>query len=166
MTAAQRSPRLVGVQAVHTAVFWLELGSIIWLAVSGIVGRRDRTVAVAAALVAAEAVVWLANDRICPLTPLAERYGAASGSVSDIWLPDPVARTIPQWSTALLVLAAVLHLRAARRPTGPVPTHGGRRDPRLTSGASGAKGRGTLSPAEVAEPADAADLNSAARKGV
>jgi len=69
-------------------------------------------VAVAAALVAAESVVWLANDRICPLTPLAERYGASKGSVSDIWLPDVVARTIPQWSITLLVIAAALHLRA------------------------------------------------------
>lgn len=109
------APRLALVKGVHTAVFWLELGSIVWLVVTGIVGRRDRTVAVAAALVAAEAAVWVANDRICPLTPLAERYGAVSGSVSDIWLPGPVARTIPQWSTALLVLAGLLHLRAARR---------------------------------------------------
>ncbi len=119
---AYRRGWLVAIRAVHTGVFGLELGSILWLVGSGFLGRRDRSVAVAAALVAVEATVWLANDRICPLTPLAERYGAASGSVSDIWLPGPVARTIPQWSTALLIVAGLLHLRAARRPSRPRPS--------------------------------------------
>ena len=136
-----------------------------WLVGSGFLGRRDRSVAVAAALVAVEATVWLANDRICPLTPLAERYGAASGSVSDIWLPGPVARTIPLWSTALLIVAGLLHLRAARRPSRPRPSVPG---PGALSwiGVARSWARGTLSAAEVAEPADAADLNSAAREGV
>ena len=116
--------RLLAVQAVHSAVFWVELLSIGWLLVTGIRGRRDRSVAVAAGLVAIEGVVWVANDRICPLTPLAERYGAANGSVSDIWLPDVVARTIPQWSIPLVGLAAVLHVvRWMRRgtPEAPLP---------------------------------------------
>jgi hypothetical protein len=78
---------------------------------TGIIGRRDRTVAVAGGLVAAEAVVFVANSGICPLTPLAERLGATRGSVSDIFLPDRIARTIPIWSTALVVLGATFHLR-------------------------------------------------------
>ena len=103
--------RLTAITAIHSAVFWVELASIVWLVVSGALGRRDRSVAVAASLVAIEGVVWVANDRICPLTPLAERYGAISGSVSDIWLPDVVARTIPQWSIPLVAVGAALHLR-------------------------------------------------------
>ncbi len=103
------------VRAVHSAVFFVELGAIAWLVVTGLTGRRDRTVAVAAVLVAAEGVVWIGNDRVCPLTPLAERYGSASGSVSDIWLPDVVARTIPQWSIPLVTFGLLLHLRGIRR---------------------------------------------------
>jgi hypothetical protein len=104
-----------GVKAVHTAIFAVELAAIGWLVASGITGRRDRTTALAAAAVAVEAAVFVANRGVCPLTPLAERMGARSGSVSDIFLPDALARTIPTWSTALLALAAVLHLRALRR---------------------------------------------------
>ncbi len=96
-------------------VFWAELGSIIWLVVTGLAGRRDRSVAVAAGLVAVEGVVFIANDAVCPLTPMAERLGAASGSVSDIWLPDVVARTIPYWSIPLVAAAVVLHVRGAWR---------------------------------------------------
>lgn len=106
---------LIAIKAVHTLIFAVELTCIGWLVGTGATGRRDRTVGVAAGLVAAESFVWIANDHICPLTPLAERLGARHGSVSDIFLPDLLARTIPLWSSALLVLAGALHLRAARR---------------------------------------------------
>jgi len=102
-------------KTVHTVVFAGELSAIMWLVMSGLIGRRDRTVGIAAAAVAAEAAVFLANDEVCPITPLTERMGAAHGSVSDIFLPDAVARTIPIWSTALLVMAGVFHLRGLSR---------------------------------------------------
>ena len=69
----------------------------------------------AAAIVASEGAVFLANRGVCPLTPLAERHGAMRGSVSDIFLPDIMARTIPIWATSLVLLAAALHAHGARR---------------------------------------------------
>ena len=121
---------VVAVRLVHTSVFLVELSSILWLVVSGLVGRRDRSVAVAAGLVAIEAGVFVANAGVCPLTPMTERLGASRGSVSDIFLPGPVARTIPVWSSALVVLAVALHARSVvTRHHGPVSP--GRR-PRAT----------------------------------
>jgi hypothetical protein len=35
--------------------------------------------------------------------------------VSDIFLPDVVARTIPIWASALVVVAVALHASGARR---------------------------------------------------
>ena len=107
--------KIAAVRAVHTAVFFGELASIAWLVASGWLGRRDRTVAVAAVAVAAESAVFLANDGTCPLTPLAERLGASNGGVSDIYLPDAIARTIPIWSTALIATAVLLHARSLTR---------------------------------------------------
>ena len=104
---------LVAIRAVHSAIFLVELCSIGWLVLTGLVNRRDRTVAVAAGLVTVESAVFILNGRVCPLTPLAERHGAVRGSVSDIFLPDIVARTIPVWSSALLAGALALHLRGA-----------------------------------------------------
>lgn len=109
------SQRLFLIKAVHSAVFAVELSAILWLVASGLVGRRDRTVGLAAVLVGIEGAVFVANRGVCPLTPLAERHGAVSGSVSDIFLPDAVARTIPIWSSALVGSAVVLHLRGLRR---------------------------------------------------
>ena len=106
--------RLVIVKTVHSAVFLVELGAIVWLVLTGLAGRRDRSVAVAGALVAVEGAVFVANRGVCPLTPLAERYGANRGGVSDIFLPDAVARTIPWWSTTLIAIGVVLHLKRAR----------------------------------------------------
>ena len=126
-TGIRHPVELALVRSVHTAVFLGELGAIGWLVVSGWIGRRDRSVAWAAAAVAAEAGVFVANAGVCPLTPLSERLGAADGSVSDIFLPDPIARTIPIWSSALLALAALLHLRGALRQRSVRAARGGSR---------------------------------------
>ena len=102
------------IKAVHSAIFLVMLSAIVWLLATAIQGRRDRTVAAAAVLVAVEATVFVANGGVCPLTPLAERHGARRGGVSDIFLPDALARTTPVWSTALILLAAVVHVRRWR----------------------------------------------------
>ena len=107
---------VAALKSVHTIIFAGELSAIVWLVVSGLVGRRDRTVGIAAAAVAVECVVFVANDGVCPITPLTERLGSAHGSVSDIFLPDALARTTPIWSTALLVIAGLLHLRGVLAP--------------------------------------------------
>jgi hypothetical protein len=113
MVSEVRHPVAVAsLKTLHTVIFAAELSAIFWLVVSGLVGRRDRTVGIAAAAVAAEVAVFLGNDGVCPITPLTERMGAAHGSVSDIFLPDALARTTPVWSTALLVIAGLLHLRS------------------------------------------------------
>jgi len=116
---------LVLVKAVHTGVFLVELAAIVWLVVTGWLGRRDRTVRLAALAVAAESVVFVANDGVCPLTPMAERLGAASGGVSDIFLPAALARTIPIWSTTLIAIAVLLHARNAIRDRRLTPDRGG-----------------------------------------
>jgi hypothetical protein len=111
---SRQGTALLAIKTVHSAVFLVMLAAIGWLVATGLVGRRDRTVAVAATLVAAESAVFVANRGVCPLTPLAERHGASRGGVSDIFLPDALARTIPIWASSLVVVAVVLHLRRLR----------------------------------------------------
>jgi hypothetical protein len=119
MAERDGSPHAVAaIKAVHTAIFLVNLSAIGWLVATGLVGRRDRTVAVAATAVAIESAVFVLNQGVCPLTQLTERFGAGHGSVSDIFLPDAVARTIPIWATSLVVVGATLHLRAILRQRG------------------------------------------------
>jgi hypothetical protein len=44
----------------------------------------------------------------CPLTTLAEKYGAEKGSVADIFLPKMVARNAFKWWTVLFAAELVL----------------------------------------------------------
>lgn len=62
----------------------------------------------------AESVVFVSNNQVCPLTPLAEELGAERGSVVDIFLLDWAARRIPVVAGSAAVLALVLNLRALR----------------------------------------------------
>jgi hypothetical protein len=64
-----RHPVVVGVlKSVHTGIFAGELSAILWLVASGLIGRRDRTVRIAAAAVAVESAVFVANHGVCPIT--------------------------------------------------------------------------------------------------
>ena len=58
----------------------------------GLTGLRDRALAIAAALVALEGVVFFANGRRCPLTDLAQKYGDPSGHVGDTLFPEICTR--------------------------------------------------------------------------
>ena len=66
-------------------------------------------------MVAGECVVFAGNGFRCPLTRLAEDAGAASGSVTDIYLPAWFARNLPAVHVPLLVLIGWLHGRTLRR---------------------------------------------------
>jgi hypothetical protein len=114
--------RLALIRGVHTAA-WASIefcvGYLLW---SGATGRSDRRAAVAAAVVGGECLVFAADGFRCPLTGLAERAGAASGSVTDIYLPNWFARNLPAIHLPLLVLIGWLHRRARhRRPLASGP---------------------------------------------
>src|ERR1700737_1619980 len=68
----------------------------------------------AGAVVAGESLIFAANRFRCPLTKLAARFGAANGSVSDIFLPRWFAHNLPAIHVPLIVLAMGLHLRNLR----------------------------------------------------
>ena len=50
------------------------------------------------------------NNQVCPLTPLAEELGAASGTVSDLYLPKPISDRIPLLGGSTLVIGLAFHL--------------------------------------------------------
>jgi uncharacterized membrane protein YozB (DUF420 family) len=102
---------LMAVKAVHTAIwFSIEAAMGYWL-YAGMRGRADRKAAIAAGIVAAECLVFLANGAHCPLTKVAEKLGAESGSVTDIYLPKWLARNLPVIHVPLVLMACVLHWR-------------------------------------------------------
>ena len=122
-----RALLLVGVKAAHTAIWFTVEAAVAYLLVSGIAGRSGPRQAIAAGVVAAETAVFLGNGAHCPLTGVAESLGAERGSVTDIYLPRPVARSLPVIHAPVLGLIVWLHWRNLRGRRGPRASSGNRR---------------------------------------
>lgn len=107
------------IKAIHTVVFFSIFSIIILVAADGIRARPSRRTAIALGVALAETGIYGSNNQVCPLSPLAEELGAASGSVTDIYLPGWLSRRIPVMSGSILIVGLALNLRAwgARRAT-------------------------------------------------
>lgn len=106
---------LAALRIAHTSIWLLVETAMVYLIVSGLRRRTDRRAAVAAVVVAGETIVFLGNGARCPLTAMATRLGAASGSVTDIYLPGWLAHNLPAIHVPLVLLAVYLHTRNLRR---------------------------------------------------
>ena len=95
----------------HTVVFLSVASLVVLFAWDGATRRTGRRNAVALTVALAESSVYVSNNQVCPLTPLAEDLGAENGSVTDILLPIWISRRIPLVSGSVLVLGIVLQLR-------------------------------------------------------
>lgn len=112
-----QSIALFGIKAVHTLIFASMSWAVLYTLYSGLANRVSRTTGVAVAAVLGEAIIYGSNGWICPLTKVAERLGAANGTVGDIFLPQWFARRIPQVSSTLMgvgLLAMTWHRLRAR----------------------------------------------------
>ncbi|MCW2535287.1 MAG: hypothetical protein JWQ26_986 [Modestobacter sp.] len=114
--------RLALIRGVHTAAWFSIEACVGYLLWSGATGRSDRRAGVAAAVVAGECLIFTADGFHCPMTGLAEAAGAATGSVTDIYLPAWVAQNLPAVHLPLLVLIGWLHGRTLRRGGSPRTT--------------------------------------------
>jgi hypothetical protein len=79
-------------------------------------GSAPRRAAYALGIALAESGTYVSNNQVCPLTLLAEEFGAESGAVVDMFLPGWAARRIPQFGTAALVLGLLLSARDVQPP--------------------------------------------------
>jgi hypothetical protein len=113
---------LTGVKVVHTAIWMTVETCMLYSIYAGLRGESGRRAAIAGGVVAAETAIFLGNGAHCPLTELAESLGAGNGSVTDIFLPDRLARNLPAIHVPMVLLALYLHGRNLRRhaPTQPI----------------------------------------------
>jgi hypothetical protein len=113
--AAQRPKVLVAIKAFHTIAFF-SIGAMVALfAWDGIRQRPSRRTGIAAAVALGETLVYVSNNQVCPLTPLAEQFGAESGSVVDLFLPRWISQRIPPISGSALLVGLAANLLALRR---------------------------------------------------
>ena len=85
---------LFWIKLVHTLVFWVLSLCVLYALYSGATGRIGVWTWIAVGLLLVESVVLVLSGWTCPLTILAERQGALSGSVTDLFLPKRLADLI------------------------------------------------------------------------
>jgi hypothetical protein len=102
---------LATIKVIHTLAWFSIESCMVYLLYAGFARRFERRVAVAAAMVSGESLIFAANGFHCPLTRLADSLGAERGSVTDIFLPAWFAHNLPAIHAPLIVLAAFLHGR-------------------------------------------------------
>ena len=103
---------LFQIKLVHTLVFWVLSLCVVYALYSGAADRIGTGTWVAIGLLVVESVVLALSGWTCPLTLLAERQGAARGSVADIFLPGWLAdRIFPVCGTAFGVALVLIAWR-------------------------------------------------------
>lgn len=104
--------RLAIVRGVHTAIYIVMAASTFVLLYAGITGAQGTWLPVAKVLLTAEVVVFFGNGMRCPLSALAERYGAVEGRVFDTFLPVRWTRyTFRFFGTIMTIGLLLLALR-------------------------------------------------------
>jgi hypothetical protein len=86
----------------------------------GLRASPRRRTAAAGVVALGETVVFLSNNQVCPLTPLAEELGATSGTVTDLYLPRWLSTRIPLIAGSALIAGLAMNgiALARRRSTG------------------------------------------------
>lgn len=107
---------LFHIKLVHTLIFAVLSGCVIYILLSGALDRITPWTWVAIVAIVAEGVVLAASGGRCPLTIAAERLGAADGSVADLFLPKWFAdRTFPICGTLYLIGCVIVAIRVIGR---------------------------------------------------
>jgi hypothetical protein len=103
--------KLFFIKFIHSIIFWWQVFCLGYLLFACIFRLFNYFTLIAIASILTNGILLLANKGRCPFTTFAENQGAGKGSVTDIFLPDCIARNIfrvsfPFFIMELLVLAA------------------------------------------------------------
>jgi len=105
--------RLLLIKWLHSLIAFFMLACLFYILYAGVTGTFNGILLIAIATILIEGAAISLNKWQCPLTTLAEKYGAEKGSVSDIFLPGVIARNLFKWSPAIfageLVLLGIRH---------------------------------------------------------
>lgn len=98
------------IKFVHTIIFLIMAGSVFLIVYCGVVGLSGLPLNIALGLIALEGIVFFGNGMKCPLTSMAQKYGAEKGYVFDSFFPEKWTRyTFPVF-TSILLLGLILIL--------------------------------------------------------
>ncbi len=100
--------KLILVKVLHTLVWAVMVGAIFYIIYSGWSGQISSLTYVALIVIGLEVVVLLANNWVCPMTPVARRYSNNEKHNFDIYLPEWLAKYNKEIFGTLLALGVGL----------------------------------------------------------
>ncbi len=95
------------IKFIHSILFFLLVFCLFYTLYCAIVGKYDWTLLAAMAVVLIDGLLIALNRQRCPLTTLAEKYGAENGAVTDIFLPKFLARYVFKFFTLLFIVEVI-----------------------------------------------------------
>ncbi len=99
--------KIFAIKFIHSIIFLFMVACLGYILYCAIARRYDETLLVALAAIFIEGLALLLNHGRCPFTTLAEKYGAANGAVTDIFLPDWLTRHTFKISTSLFIIELI-----------------------------------------------------------
>lgn len=104
--------RVFFIKLLHTLIFFLMSACLLYILYAGVTKTFNWVLLMAIAAIFIEGIVLILNKWRCPLTSLAEKYGADNGSVTGMFLPGAIARNV--FKIAIVLFPAELVLLGIR----------------------------------------------------
>jgi len=90
--------RLFFIKLFHSVIAFFMLGCLLYILYAGITTIFNWFLWIAVVTIFIEGIAILLNGWRCPLTTLAEKWGAEKSSVADLFMPGIMARNLFNWS--------------------------------------------------------------------
>ena len=95
------------IKAIHLAIFFLMIICLFYALYCAIAGVYNWILLAAIIMILIEGISLALNHWICPLTTLAERYGAENGAITHLIMPKWAARYVFILFTVLFVIELI-----------------------------------------------------------
>jgi hypothetical protein len=95
------------IKFVHSILFWLMAFCLFYILYCANTGKYDWTLLTAVGIIIIEGLSLVLNRWRCPLTTLAEKYGAENGAITHLFMPAFFARYVFKFFTVLFIIELV-----------------------------------------------------------
>ncbi len=100
--------KIILIKLIHSLIFWFQMACIAYLLYAAITRDFYIFILIPIGSILLNGLLLALNKGRCPFTNLAEQYGAERGSVTDLFLPDFIARNIFRACTPFFVAELVV----------------------------------------------------------
>lgn len=88
------SNKIFFIKLFHTFIFVFMVACLVYIFYSGVTKIFNWILFLAIIAILIEGIALMLNKWRCPLTTLAEKYGAEKGSITDMFLPAIISRNV------------------------------------------------------------------------